>query len=443
MNKKRYIYIALIFVFTLLTFSNVKAVDYGWIECDGHRWTPESDCRVETTDENGNKVYKLKDNATTKPGQLKINFDANGKVTGVETDPFPGNGVWISPKNDGVWVRVNTNRLTPIGEIKDFFSYITQYGLKDGIANLIRDSISTFTIYCVNFSPLEQYYQETGHAPKTVVAEKLGTEISLFDALSGGFQAYVYHASDLDVRDKSVAVVNIASPIHLLAHFYDAEQFWEQFDFFKGVGIANFMLSGSGLLNPVQANGGWTTREVYYFSSDLSDNADINTCDDLDMLIEKFKKYKEEYGNTSTEYKELFVKINEKCEAYLGKEHKTGKSVCFEKCSSLQDILSEIDPTVYGETNECGFGQDMIGWLIRIFKIIRYIVPIIVIVTSTIDYIGALASESDDAMKKAGSRFSKRLLIMIIIFLVPALLQFIFNIFKIPGLNSSNPYCLK
>ena len=85
----------------------------------------------------------------------------------------------------------------------------------------------------------------------------------------------------------------------------------------------------------------------------------------------------------------------------------------------------------------------MIGWLIRIFKIIRYIVPIIVIVTSTIDYIGALASESDDAMKKAGSRFSKRLLIMIIIFLVPALLQFIFNIFKIPGLNSSNPYCLK
>ena len=98
---------------------------------------------------------------------------------------------------------------------------------------------------------------------------------------------------------------------------------------------------------------------------------------------------------------------------------------------------------VFNETNSCGLGEKMVAWLLRILKLLRIIVPILVIVLSTYEYINAILAADDDAFKKVGARFSKRLFIMILFFVLPSLLQFIFNIFNVDGLNSANPYCLK
>ena len=66
-------------------------------------------------------------------------------------------------------------------------------------------------------------------------------------------------------------------------------------------------------------------------------------------------------------------------------------------------------------------------WIKDIFFLIQIIVPIMLLVLGSIDFIRAVAAQKDDDMKKVQSTFIKRLIIAVAIFLMPAILNLIFS----------------
>ncbi len=75
-------------------------------------------------------------------------------------------------------------------------------------------------------------------------------------------------------------------------------------------------------------------------------------------------------------------------------------------------------------------GQDMLDFINKIFKWIRILAPIIVILLSSVEFAGALLQDDRDSLKKATNRFIKRLIIAVALFFVPLILEFILNVFN-------------
>ena len=71
-----------------------------------------------------------------------------------------------------------------------------------------------------------------------------------------------------------------------------------------------------------------------------------------------------------------------------------------------------------------------------LFSLIKILTPVLVIALSTIDYVKAIASSNADEMKKANSRTVKRLVIGLIIFVLPFLLEVLFRLFGLYDLST-------
>ena len=71
-----------------------------------------------------------------------------------------------------------------------------------------------------------------------------------------------------------------------------------------------------------------------------------------------------------------------------------------------------------------------------LFALIKIATPVLVIALSTIDYVKAIASSNADEMKRANSRTVKRLVIGLIIFVLPFLLEVLFRLFGLYDLST-------
>ncbi len=87
---------------------------------------------------------------------------------------------------------------------------------------------------------------------------------------------------------------------------------------------------------------------------------------------------------------------------------------------------------------KCGLSARLANWIMKFVNWMRYIVPVLLILLSVLDFIKAIAADSEDEIKKVTSKFVKRLIVAVIIFLVPLLLEFLLGIFGIP----TNDFCL-
>ena len=192
-----------------------------------------------------------------------------------------------------------------------------------------------------------------------------------------------------------------------------------------------------------------TRTSCRYFATDIEKS--LNACYSFDAYLVELQNYATTYSCESNEFKEKKQELIDICEVYRnehgtaieGEDGTTVARACSERCSWLEDEVAKICDT-YSGTYRCGaIGVKLAAWLIKILKIIRYIIPVLVIILSVLDYIGAVASADDDAMKKATKKFTKRIIASVVIFLLPVILQFLFDIFKIAGLESGNPFCMK
>lgn len=75
-----------------------------------------------------------------------------------------------------------------------------------------------------------------------------------------------------------------------------------------------------------------------------------------------------------------------------------------------------------------GDNGDVVDLLHMIVNLVKIIVPIMVIGLGSLDFVSAIFASDENNMKKAQSKFMKRLLIAVVIFLVPSLLHFILEI---------------
>ena len=63
------------------------------------------------------------------------------------------------------------------------------------------------------------------------------------------------------------------------------------------------------------------------------------------------------------------------------------------------------------------------------FKIMRYAGILILLVMSAMDFVGAIAAQDNDAVKKAVSKLLIRAVLCVILFLLPLLVEFLLKFF--------------
>lgn len=84
-------------------------------------------------------------------------------------------------------------------------------------------------------------------------------------------------------------------------------------------------------------------------------------------------------------------------------------------------------------------GTDMVEFLQKIFNWIRIIAPIIVIVLTSVDFAGALIKDDKDALSKVTGKLVKRLIVVIVLFFIPTIINFILDIYNdVRGSNIEN-----
>ena len=72
---------------------------------------------------------------------------------------------------------------------------------------------------------------------------------------------------------------------------------------------------------------------------------------------------------------------------------------------------------------KANIGKKVFSFIGQIFDIIMIVIPIILILMGTIDFIKAVISHKDDEMKKAQNTFIKRIIIGVAVFFVPTLVN--------------------
>ena len=86
----------------------------------------------------------------------------------------------------------------------------------------------------------------------------------------------------------------------------------------------------------------------------------------------------------------------------------------------------------------CNVSDKLINWIANIIRWVRYLAPVLVIILGILDFIKAIASQSEDEMKKVQKRFVIRLIVAALFFLIPFILEFALKAFN---LLSEDPYC--
>ncbi len=81
-------------------------------------------------------------------------------------------------------------------------------------------------------------------------------------------------------------------------------------------------------------------------------------------------------------------------------------------------------------------------WINNILNFVRYVALALVIALGALDFMKAAGSGEGDAMKKAGQSFMKRMIAVVILFLLPVIVDFILNMINIYGVDTNNIDCL-
>ena len=192
-------------------------------------------------------------------------------------------------------------------------------------------------------------------------------------------------------------------------------------------------------------NGNFTSGTYLGLQSDLAipdpDNSSAEfkdktyTCITYKTLYDNIKTASESIKsckNNCSVYYSNYNKLKEDIKSFCDIQYQYldyGKS-CLNVCLEYSEEIKKLGVENY-DNGECGESGNLIKWIKNILKWVKYILPVLVIILGIIDFIKAIASGSDDEMKKAQGRFIKRLIAAALLFLVPALIEFILNVFNI------------
>ncbi len=86
-------------------------------------------------------------------------------------------------------------------------------------------------------------------------------------------------------------------------------------------------------------------------------------------------------------------------------------------------ILEDNCDTLLGDPEVDG---TVANFLQQIFTIMGYLAPLLCVVLSTVDFVKATASQDKDALLKAAKTTGKRVILALLLFFLPTLINFIF-----------------
>jgi len=204
-----------------------------------------------------------------------------------------------------------------------------------------------------------------------------------------------------------------------------------------------FMVFGNDLDYKKYASTACGDGHIFGLLDNINGKTDgVGTCITYDRMLESLKEnYMACKDNRDPETcasylveKSIFEGLCSSVTGYLNYDDE-----CLSRCLNLGKDISEFDKFAYDNSyNDCGFSNDLMKWVRNILRWIKYILPALVILLGILDFIRAIASNSEDEMKKAQQRFIKRLVAAAILFLVPFIIEFALNIF---GIGVDNPFC--
>lgn len=91
-------------------------------------------------------------------------------------------------------------------------------------------------------------------------------------------------------------------------------------------------------------------------------------------------------------------------------------------CSKSDAILGDVD---------C---EDSVAWLVQlIFNVIKVMGPILVILLSSIDFIMVIIKSDNEQFQKAQKKLITRLVLALLLFLIPTIVEVILQVFGITG----------
>ena len=163
-------------------------------------------------------------------------------------------------------------------------------------------------------------------------------------------------------------------------------------------------------------------------------------CGSLEAEVLKYSRYITEYKtcndfNCKTVNKGFINttqdRIKDKCDSILkGQKYTENEKECINECINMGDTIANYKKGTdlednYSYKDHCGFGQKLVAWIENVFRWIKYIVPVILIILTILDFMSAMTGEKEDEMKKAQKHLVTRLIAIVLIFLLPLLIQFI------------------
>jgi len=155
------------------------------------------------------------------------------------------------------------------------------------------------------------------------------------------------------------------------------------------------------------------------FSSECYDESKFGFMDSgQNLIINTYERYKEELNEADPNYdftsgEKVYNEYkNKKCYYYgLVESPELELEIKPETCQSLLgNPKTEGTPSFY---------------ISFVFKILRYIAIIILIVLTVMDFVGAVASQDNDIIKKATSKAITRAIMCVGIFLLPTIIEFV------------------
>lgn len=105
---------------------------------------------------------------------------------------------------------------------------------------------------------------------------------------------------------------------------------------------------------------------------------------------------------------------------------------------SSSDGTSDGNDELIDSDDGCAIlGNEVIEFLRGVFRLIQIVGPLLAIVFGMVDFVGAVMSPEDGAMKKASKKFITRLIAAACLFLIPVILEFLLQF-----IEDSNGVCI-
>lgn len=153
----------------------------------------------------------------------------------------------------------------------------------------------------------------------------------------------------------------------------------------------------------------------------------------------------------------------EKLHSIYGQNIRTSLNYVKDMCNTLPDknieydeqklvdtVKTKYETTVYKNIKldtdsqfSCGTLGDLADLVKTGYFIIEMVALVILVVFTVLDYAKVILSGEQDEMKKTNKRLATRLIIMVVLLLLPALINFVLGVFNIEGFNSENPLCVE